>query len=136
MFDAIHNDDVGKLIVRLTTGILMLFHGISKIMNPGTMDWIVQLLGNVGLPAFMSYGVYIGEIVAAAMIILGVFTRLGGLLIVINMLFALFLVHTDEFLQLGEHGQWAIEVQMFYLMFGLAIVFLGSGKYAIKTDSY
>ena len=135
MLDVIHSDDVGKLLVRLTTGILMLFHGVAKVMKPDTLDWIGQQLGNYGLPSFIAYGVYVGEIVAAIMIIVGIYTRLGGLLIVINMIFAMILAHSDELFSLGDHGQWAIELQVFYLMMGVAVIFLGSGKYAIKPDT-
>ena len=39
MTDFIRNDDIGKLILRLTLGVLMLFHGVSKFQNPGTV-WL------------------------------------------------------------------------------------------------
>ena len=32
----LHNDALGKLILRLTVGVLTLFHGVEKITNPGT----------------------------------------------------------------------------------------------------
>lgn len=134
MSGLIDNDDVGKLLVRVTTGILMLFHGVAKVLHPESLAWIGQQLNSFGLPSFIAYGVYVGELVAALMIILGVYTRIGGLLIVINMVFAILLAHSHEIFSLGEHGQWAIELQVFYLMMGLAIVYFGSGKYAIKTD--
>ena len=35
-----HSDAFGKLLLRLTLGILMLFHGVSKLMNPG---WTLEL---------------------------------------------------------------------------------------------
>jgi putative oxidoreductase len=35
---------------------------------------------------------------------------------------------------LTEHGGWAVELQMFYLLSALAVVFLGSGKLAFKQD--
>ena len=135
MLDSVHNADIGKLLLRLTTGILILFHGVSKIIHPDNVAWIGQMLGNNGLPSFLAYGVYVGEVVAPILIILGLFTRVGGLLVAINMIVALLLVHTHEILTLGDHGQWIIELQMFYLMSGLAILFLGSGKYAVKPDS-
>lgn len=134
MLNVLQNDDVGKLIIRLTTGVLILFHGVAKIAHPESLAWIEQLLRNHGLFSFIAYGVYVGEIVAALMIILGIYSRLGGLLIVINMIFAIVLAHADEIFSLGEHGQWAIEIQVFYLMSGFAIMLLGSGKYAVKPD--
>ena len=134
MLDTLHNEHAGKLVLRLTVGVLMLFHGVSKVLHPDSLAWIGQQLNNIGLPAFISYGVYVGEVVAAVLIILGLFTRVGGLLIAINMLFALGLAHTNEIFRLGDHGQWAIELQLFYLLGGVTIMLLGSGKYAIKPD--
>ena len=82
----------------------------------------------------MAYLVYVGEIVAPLMIILGVFSRIGGLLVMINMLFALALVHSTQLLTLSKNGGWALELQGFYLFTGLAVLLLGSGKIAIKPD--
>jgi len=88
----------------------------------------------MGLPAFVAYGVYFGEVLAPLLIIFGVMSRLGGLFIVINMVFAVLLVHTSQLLTLSKTGGWAVELQAFYLLGGLAIIFLGSGRLAIKPD--
>ena len=85
-------------------------------------------------PSFLSYGVYLGEIVAPILIIIGLYTRLGGLMIFVNMIFAIALAHSAELLTLGKHGGWALELQAFYLFGGLVIMLLGSGKIAIKPD--
>ena len=52
----------------------------------------------------------------------------------VNMLFAIVLAHTGDFFSLSEHGGWMIELQMFYLLSALAVMFLGSGRLAIKPD--
>jgi len=128
------NDAMGKLTLRLTVGILMLFHGVAKITNPGSLDYIGNTLANIGMPSSVAYGVFIGEIVAPLMVILGFYSRAGGLFIVVNMLFAIGLAHSGEVLSLGKHGGWAIELQAFYLFGGLAVAMLGSGKFAVKPD--
>ncbi len=127
-------DDTGKLILRLTVGGLMLFHGIGKILHPGSIDFIGSKLADAGLPALLSYGIYFGEVIAPLMLIAGLLSRVGGVLIVINMLFAIALVHTGDIYALTEHGGWRLELQGFYLFGGLAILFLGSGRYALKPD--
>jgi putative oxidoreductase len=68
------------------------------------------------------------------MIIVGLLSRVGAALIVINMLFAILLVHTGDLFALSDHGGWRLELQGFYLLVSLAIVFLGSGRYAWKPD--
>jgi len=126
--------DAGKLIVRLSVGGLMLFHGIAKIMHPGSLDFIGGMLADFGLPAVLAYGVYIGEVIAPLMVIVGFRARIGGLIMAVNMLFAIILVHTGDFFSLTEHGGWMIELQMFYLLSAIAVVFLGSGRQAMKPD--
>lgn len=126
--------DIGQLVLRLSVGGLMLFHGIAKIMHTGSLDFIAGMLGSYGLPAVLAYGVYIGEVVAPIMIIIGFKARLGGLIVAVNMLFALVLAHTGDFFSLSEHGGWMVELQMFYLLSAVAVVFLGSGRLAIKPD--
>jgi putative oxidoreductase len=127
-------DDLGKLIVRLAVGVLMLFHGMHKVLNPGSLDSIRKMLVSANLPSFLAYGVYLGEVVGALMVILGVYSRLGGLFIAGNMLFALGLAHRAQIFTLTSTGGWALELQAFFLFAGLAIIFLGSGHLAVKPD--
>jgi len=134
MVEILKNDAVGKLIVRLTVGILMLFHGVAKVLHPGTLDFIGGALAGAGLPAALAYGVYVGEIIAPLMIILGIQARLGGLIVVLNMVFAILLVHSGDLFSLTEHGGWRLELQGCYLFGGLAIMFLGSGRLAVRPD--
>ncbi len=126
--------NIGQLILRLSVGGLMLFHGIAKVMHTGSLDFIAGMLTGYGLPSILAYGVYIGEVVAPLMIIIGFKARIGGLIVAINMLFALVLAHTGDFFSLSEHGGWMVELQMFYLLSAIAVVFLGSGRIAIKPD--
>jgi len=134
MIGLLRNDALGVLVLRLTVGVLMLFHGIAKIMNPGAIDFIGGALSGAGLPSFFAYGVYIGEVVAPLMIVFGVYCRHGALLVVANMVVAIMLVHANDIFLLTDHGGWRLELQGFYLFGALAIVFLGSGRLAIKPD--
>ncbi len=134
MLNQFRDDAMGKLLLRLTVAGLILFHGIAKILHPGSLEFIGSSLSNAGMPSAIAYGVYIGEVIAPLMILLGFHARIGGLVLVINMLFAIMLVHTGDIFSLTQHGGWAIELQAFYLLGGLAIVLLGSGKFAIKPD--
>lgn len=68
------------------------------------------------------------------MILLGVFCRIGGALVAINMLFAIGLVRMGAFAALDAHGGWAIQPELFFLLSGVAVMFLGSGRYALRRD--
>jgi len=123
--------DLAKLVLRLGLGGMMLLHGFGKFNGVG---FIVGKLTSVGLPSMLAYGVYIGEILAPLMLILGYYSRIGGWLIVVNMIFAIYLVHMEEIFALTERGVWAIELQMFFLITALAVALLGSGRFAAKPD--
>jgi putative oxidoreductase len=129
------SDALGKLLLRLTLGLLISFHGISKLMSPvRTLESMSGLLAAAGLPTYLAYGVFIGEALAPVLIILGIYSRIGGLIVVINMIFAVLLAHSAQLLTLTKTGGWALELQGFYLLTGLALFFLGSGKIAVKPD--
>jgi len=128
------NDDTGKLVLRLTVAGLMLFHGVAKILHPGSLDFIGGMLGGYGLPAILAYGVYVGEVVAPLMVIVGYRARVGALLMAVNMLFAIVLAHSGDLFSMSEHGGWSVELQMFYLLTAIAVMFLGSGRHAVKPD--
>ncbi|MEN8130326.1 MAG: DoxX family protein, partial [Pseudomonadota bacterium] len=103
MINPIQNDALGKLILRLTVGVLMLFHGIDKITNTGSVEFIGGKLAETGLPSAVAYGVYLGEVIAPLMIIFGFFSRVGGLIAAGNMLFAIGLMHTGDIFALTDH---------------------------------
>ena len=127
-------DALGKLLLRLTLGILILLHGIAKILNPGSLEFIEGQLTALGLSPYIAYGVFLGEVIAPLLIIFGIFTRFGGFLIAGTIVFAIVLVHSNEFLSLGETGGWELELQGFFLLCGLTIFLMGSGKFAIRPD--
>ncbi|MBW4935084.1 DoxX family protein [Marinobacter sp. F4206] len=127
----LENADLGKLIIRLTLGGLMLFHGIAKLLHG--VGFIEGELASHGLPAFLAYGVFVGELIAPLMVLLGYHTRIGALLIVFNMVVAIVLVHANQLLSLGGNGGWALELQGFFLFTALALMFLGPGRYKLKN---
>lgn len=126
------SDNVAKLILRVMVGGMMLFHGIHKALHG--VGFIKGLLKSHGIPEVVAYGVYIGEILAPIFLIIGWKSRLWAAVIAFNMVTAIYLVHMGDFVKLGAHGAWAVELQMFYLLSSVAIVLLGSGKYAIMRD--
>lgn len=125
------NADLGKLIIRLTLGGLMLFHGIAKLLNG--IGFIEGELASHGLPTVLAYGVYVGELIGPLMVVLGYQARIGALLIAFNMLVAIALVHGHQLMSLGGNGGWALELQGFFLFTAIAVLFLGPGKYKLKN---
>ena len=126
----IQNNDLGKLLLRLSVGGLMLFHGIHKLKSG--LGFIEKSLADAGFPVFLSYGVLVGEILAPLLVVLGFLSRPAALLEAFVMVAAIYLVHAGELFSLTQHGGHALEMQFLYLFGSLAIVFLGSGKYSIS----
>lgn len=124
-----NNPDVGKLILRVVLGVLLLMHGIAKLKGVGAIEGMLQ---SNGLPALLAYGVFVGEIIAPVMVILGWQMLIGLVLIIVNMLFAIGLAHSHQVFALTPHGGWAIELQVFFLMIPVALLFLGPGRLALK----
>lgn len=127
------NRDLSLLIIRLTVGILMLLHGIFKL-NHG-IGGIIGMVEAKGLPGFIGYGVFVGEVIAPLLIIIGYRTRVGSLLLIANMLVIIFLVQQHNFFALGAQGGWKLELVGFYLFGALALFFSGGGKYALASKT-
>ena len=123
-------DDLGRLVLRIALGLLILLHGIAKLRHG--LGPIEEMVVAQGMPSFVAYGVLVGEVVAPLMLLLGVYARIGALLIVINMLFALALAHMSQLVQLNDQGGWALELQGMYLAAAVALALLGPGRYAIN----
>lgn len=124
-------NDIAKLLLRLTVGVMVLFHGIEKIING--IGGVKHLTVNAGLPEFFAYGVYVGEIVVPILIILGVYARISSLVLAFNMLAAIFLAYGDSLFTLGKHGAPSFELPFLYLVMSVVIFMIGSGKYAVNS---
>lgn len=124
-------NDIAKLVLRLTIGVMILFHGVEKIING--IGGVKHLTANAGLPEFLAYGVYVGEIVMPILIILGVYARVASLVLAFNMLIAIFLAYGGSLFTLGKHGAPLFELPFLYLVMSIVIFMIGSGKYAVNS---
>jgi putative oxidoreductase len=122
-------DDLGKLILRVTVGGLLLLHGMHKMLTG--IQPIEAMLALHHIPNALAYGVYLGEIVGPVMLILGLFSRIGAVLVVVNMVAAVALAGMDRIAQLTPMGGYALELEAFYLLGGLAVLLLGAGRFSI-----
>ena len=127
-----HNNlnDLGKLVLRLTLGILILLHGIFKLMNG--IGPIQGMVTGMGMPAVVAYGVYAGEVLGPLLLIIGFYARIGAALIATSMLFAFALAHRGELTSLTENGGWALELQGMFLFTAVALVLMGPGRIGIN----
>ena len=107
------------VLLRVTLAVLLLFHGWAKITNG--IGGIESMVVKAGLPGFLAYAVYIGEVIAPLLLLVGLLVVPAALVIAINMIVALVLVHTGHFLQLSKSGGWALELQAFFLITAIVV---------------
>ncbi|RXJ87261.1 DoxX family protein [Arcobacter sp. CECT 8985] len=119
-------EDFGKLLLRLTLAILMLFHGYAKIKYG--VSFVEGLLIKNNMPSFLAYGAYIGEVLAPILIIIGYKTKLSAFIIIVNMIVAVYLAHPNDITKLSEYGAPLLETIYLYIFGYLSIIFLGAGK--------
>jgi putative oxidoreductase len=121
----LHNPDLGVLCMRVAIGLVFLTHGYQKLQG---MDQIVAFFGMIGFAPFLAYLVAWSEVIGGILLIVGLFTRYAGVVLTIIMAVAVVHVHLP-------HGYWVSEGGYEYaltlLLGALAMVFMGSGKYAI-----
>jgi putative oxidoreductase len=125
--------DTGKLILRLTLAGLILFHGINKIIHGiAFMTGPSGPLAAMHLPAFIAYGVYVGEVVAPIFIVVGLWTRIAALVVAFNMVMAISLEAWRLAPTISRGGGWGLELEAFYLLTAVVIFLLGPGRYALS----
>lgn len=122
-------DSLGKLVLRLSVGGLLLLHGVHKLLDG--IDPIKQMIAAHGVPDWLAYGVYLGEVVGPILVILGLFSRIGGALIAINMIVAVLLAGLGHLLALNPMGGYALELEAFYLFGAVTIILLGAGGFSL-----
>ncbi|WP_024769870.1 DoxX family protein [Aquimarina macrocephali] len=127
------NSDIGLLLLRCTVGILIVFHGIANMNS--NYAFIKSLLNGIGMPEFLAYGGFIGEIIAPILIVIGYKARLGSLILAFFFLVAILLGHSSDIFSLNQFGGWGIELQALYFFGAIVVFFTGAGKYALSINS-
>ena len=125
-------EDSGKLVLRLAIGILILLHGIAKLRH-GLGD-VATSLARFHIPAPVGYLVYVGEVLAPLLMIVGLWTRPAALLVAATMAVALVLGHTHEIFAVTNHGGLLLEVQWMFMLGAIAVALLGAGRLGLGGE--
>ncbi len=126
-------DDLGKLLLRVSIAALLLLHGIAKVQNG--IGFVEGQLAKAGLPEVLGYGVYVGEVIAPVLVILGLFVRPAALVMAVDLAMAVFLTSWNSLGSLGGSGGWRVELEALFFFGSLSIALLGSGRYAIASGA-
>ncbi len=114
------------LLLRLALGGLIIPHGYSKLINFAAKSSTFADPFHIGAPASMALVIF-AEFFCGVFILLGLFTRLACIPLIISMCVAVFYAHKGDFF--GE-----AELATLYLFGYLALLFTGPGK--ISLDKF
>ena len=118
----------GILVLRLVLGGTFFLHGWAKVTHG--IDIQTSILVANGIPGFFMYFVYVSEVLAPVLLVLGLFTRLCSLSVIVTML-TVFYVLPGPFFALTSVGAWNKELQLLFLAIGVALFFMGPGRYRV-----
>ncbi|HEX9173817.1 MAG TPA: DoxX family protein [Telluria sp.] len=122
-------NDLAKLLLRATLASLILMHGVAKLV--GGVGFVSGMLAKMGLPPALGYLVYVGEVLAPLLVLVGIWTRPAAAVIAVNMIVAVLLVHTGQFFTRSATGGWALELQAMFFVAALVVAMQGAGRYSL-----
>ena len=121
--------DLGKLVLRVSVAVLILLHGIAKIRH-GLGD-VADAMVRLHLPVWVGNLIYVGEVLAPLMMIVGFWTRPAAAMVAATMLVALVAGHPREVFVMTNHGGLLLEVQWMFMLAAAAAALLGAGRYSL-----
>jgi putative oxidoreductase len=115
--------DLSLLLIRVAAGGFMFSHGFGKLQK--LVNGNFEFGDPIGLGPEISLGLTVfAEILCAFLVLVGLFTRLASIPLIITMLVAVFIVHAD-------HDFGKKELGLFYLINYLVLFLTGAGKYSL-----
>ena len=135
--------DFSPLPIRLLLGIGFVFHGYIKLFTSIGHENFLRLLNEIGVPAagFFSWLVGGVEFFGGIALLLGFFTTVTSILLLVDMLVAMFWVtlpngfdvmHVTVLIEAGpKFGVPGLEINLLYIAGLLSLLLSGAGAYSI-----
>ncbi len=131
------NDNIAGLIARIALGIVILPHGLQKLLGmfgghgfSNTVDFFVS----TGMPSIVAVLIILAESFGAISLIFGFLARFSAAAISLIMLGAIFMVHAPNgfFMNwFGANEGEGFEYHILALGLGLIVIVVGAGKASI-----
>ena len=116
----------GALLLRLAIGALLIPHGYHKLVNFASLSSKFADPLHIGSALTLGLAIF-AEFFCAIFILLGLFTRLACIPVIITMAFAVFYAHKGDFFNTGENAT-------LFLLCSIALLFIGPGK--VSADKF
>lgn len=116
--------DIAILLLRITVGCFMIVHGLQKLdmlMDSGPVKFADPI--GIGAQASLILTVF-AELICSFLLIMGFATRLATVPLIITMLVAIFIVHSDD-------GFDKKELPGLYLAIYILLLIVGSGRFSV-----
>ena len=111
--------------VRIITGLLMIYHGY-EVFDDEKMKvyfgW--DVFQKLPAPVLMIFIGKIVELVAGILLVIGLFTRIGALLLLFVMIYITFFIGHGKFWYEDQHP-------FLFILLSLIFFFIGCGKYSL-----
>ena len=136
------------LPLRIMLGVGFVYHGWPKVFSPEGHQGFVGMLGSLGVPApaITAWLVGLAEIVGGLALIVGAFVAIASVVLIVNMLVAMFTVHLPHGFNfvnitgMGKDGPVfgmpGAEVNLLYIAGLLALVIGGAGAWSVDALLY
>ncbi|HZR30500.1 MAG TPA: DoxX family protein [Terriglobales bacterium] len=117
---------LGLLAMRIVLGTIMIAHGFPKVFGGG-MHGTIQFISSLGLPWWSAYLSAYAEFFGGVLVLVGLFTRVAALALLIDMIVAILLVHLPH----GLTGEGGYQFPLSLAALSFALLFLGPGPIAL-----
>lgn len=115
--------NLAMLLLRLGSGVLMMAHGYDKLVHFAAYKGKFMNFMGIGVTASLSLSIF-AEFFCAIFLVIGLFTRLAAIPLIINMGVALFKAHNGDVFGDGEKAA-------LFLTCYLALLLCGPGKASV-----
>jgi putative oxidoreductase len=116
-------------IVRFVTGGALLAGGIRKLMEGTFAGFAANSMARRGIDPSIAYYVYFNEIIGAALLMLGLFTRFVAALLAVELAVVTYVVLPNGFAANSPGGGWVYPFMLGALCFAIAL--RGGGPYSL-----
>ena len=115
--------NLATLLLRFALGILMIVHGYDKLVHFNAYKLTFFNFLHLGQTVSLSLSIF-AEFFCALFLMIGLFTRLTVIPLIINMIVAVFFVHNSDFFGQGERAT-------LFLAGYFALLLVGPGKASV-----
>lgn len=117
--------NTAMLVLRLGFGVLMMMHGYDKLVN--FAKYQNDFMNFLGIGSTMSLALVVfADFFCSLFLILGLFTRLAAITLIIATVVMVFKAHKGEVFGDGEHAA-------LYLIGYIVLFFIGPGRWSVDS---